>query len=473
MYVGLLHGQGWADVQAPTQFQGSGSSHELAALLLTECIQNSIHVAKKPIFVLLLDAESAFDKIVRECAVRNAYLAGTTDKALLYINHRLENRKTFVEWDKVLMGPILDKLGVEQGGVNSDKIYKLCNNVQLSTAQKSGLGLDLGSVLVSAIGQADDTVLVSDCLVKLYGLLHLAVEYCQRYHVKLVPEKTKLLAFAPKAQSLMVEVLKISNPLSLNGKKIDFSTAAEHVGILRSCDGSNMPNMLERFSSHRNSLRAVLPTGMARGHRGNPASSLLLERLYGSPVLFSGLSSLVISTLEMSALHHYHKVHLQRLQRLHQATPECVVMFLAGSLPATGLLDLKILSILGMIARLGPSNILHQHGLHILLNQDNKNTSKFWYAGVRSICMQYNIPDPLLVLQSPPTHYHWKNFTKCKVLECWQAKYRGVADHLDSLEYFKPHFMSLSTPHPLWTTAGSPFEVSKAVVSASIVWKGC
>ena len=153
MYVGLLHGQGWADVQAPTQFQGSGSSHELAALLLTECIQNSIHVSKKPIFVLLLDAESAFDKIVRECAVRNAYLAGTTDKALLYINHRLENRKTFVEWDKVLMGPILDKLGVEQGGVNSDKIYKLCNNVQLSTAQKSGLGLDLGSVLVSAIGQ--------------------------------------------------------------------------------------------------------------------------------------------------------------------------------------------------------------------------------------------------------------------------------------------------------------------------------
>ena len=184
----------------------------------------------------------------------------------------------------------------------------------------------------------------------------------------------------------MVEVLKISNPLSLNGKKIDFSTAAEHVGILRSCDGSNMPNMLERFSSHRNSLRAVLPTGMARGHRGNPASSLYLECLYGSPVLFSGLSSLVISTLEMSSLHHYHKVHLQRLQRLHQASPECVVMFLAGSLPATGLLDLKILSILGMMARIGPSNIL----------------------------------------QSPTTNFYWKNFTKCKVLECWQAKYRTL-----------------------------------------------
>ena len=36
---------------------------------------------------------------------------------------------------------------------------KLCNNVQLKTAQLSCLGADLGSSVVSAIGQADDTVL--------------------------------------------------------------------------------------------------------------------------------------------------------------------------------------------------------------------------------------------------------------------------------------------------------------------------
>ena len=137
-----------------------------------------------------------------------------------------------------------------------------------------------------------------------------------------------------------------------------------------------MPNILDRFTSHKNSLRATLPTGMARGHRGNPAASLHLERIYGSPVLLSGLAALVLSNPELAALHHYQKVHLQRLQRLHQATPECVVMFLAGSLPATGILDLRILSLLGMIARLGPNNILHQHGLNILLNQDGSNTAK-------------------------------------------------------------------------------------------------
>ena len=467
-YVGQLYGDGWSEVQAPTQFQGKGSSHDLAAILLTECIQHSLFTAKKPVFVLLLDAKSAFDKVVRQCAVRNAYLAGTTDQALLYINSRLENRKTFVEWDKVLMGPILDKLGVEQGGVNSGEIYKLCNNVQLSTAQRSGLGVDLGSVTVSAIGQADDTGLISDCLIKLYCLLYLAVQYCQQYHVELVPEKTKLLAFVPKSQSNMVDIQKISNPLSLDGHKICFSSSAEHVGILRSVDG-NMPHILDRFTSHKNSLRAILPTGMALGHRGNPAASLHLERLYACPVLLSGLSSLVLSNLEMSAVHHYYKVHIQRLQRLHQATPECVVMFLAGSLPATGILDLKILGHLGMIARLGSDHILHQHGRHTLLNDDKNNINRSWFANIRSLCQQYNLPDPVLVLQSPPTHSYWKSLTKSKVLDWWQTNLRGVAQHLDSLEFFKPSFMSLSTPHPIWTTAGSPFEVSKAVITARML----
>ena len=84
------------------------------------------------------------------------------------------------------MGPIHDTLGVEQGGVNSDKIYKLCNNVQLSTAQQSRLGVDLGSVVVSAIGLADDTALVSDSLSKLAGLLHLTMEYW------IIPQNTEL-----------------------------------------------------------------------------------------------------------------------------------------------------------------------------------------------------------------------------------------------------------------------------------------
>ena len=122
-----------------------------------------------------------------------------------------------------------------------------------------------------------------------------------------------------------------------------------------------------------------------------------------------------------------------------------------------------------MISRLGPDNILNIHGRHVLLNVEKNNISWSWFASTRLLSQQYDLPDPLLVLQSPPTHCYWKRLTKLKILDWWQTKFRGEAEHLDSLEYFKPAFMSLSSPHPIWTTAGSPFEVTKATVSAKML----
>ena len=105
--------------------------------------------------------------------IRAAFLADTKDEtgsslargeALIFLDNRLKNRKTFIEWNKTVMGPILDKLGVEQGGVNSDRLYKLANNIELLLTQNSGLGVHIGPIHVASIGQADDVVLVSNCI---------------------------------------------------------------------------------------------------------------------------------------------------------------------------------------------------------------------------------------------------------------------------------------------------------------------
>ena len=152
---------------------------------------------------------------------------------------------------------------------------------------------------------------------------------------------------------------------------------------------------------------------MAYSHRGNPAASLRLESLYGVPVLLLGLAALVLSDSEIAAIHHHHKLTLERLQRLHQATPESVVMFLAGSLPVTGILHLRMLGLLGMIARLGPNHILHQHGQHVLSSISTRKASNSWFLKVKMLTNKYNLPDPLLVLQYPPTYSHWKNLWAC------------------------------------------------------------
>ena len=118
LYIGQRYYDSWRQAQAPTQFQGEGSSHDLAALLLTEVIQHRIHHDKAPLLGIFLDAMSAFDVVVRQNAMVAAYQAGTKDQGLLYLNDRMESRKTYPQWGTTIMGPILDKRGYEQGGVN-------------------------------------------------------------------------------------------------------------------------------------------------------------------------------------------------------------------------------------------------------------------------------------------------------------------------------------------------------------------
>ena len=417
--------------------------------------------------MLLLDAKSAFDKILGEFIIKNAFLAGSHGHGLLYLADRLSHRQTYVEWNKTLMGPISDKLGVEQGGVSSDRLYKLANNEQLTVAQQSQLGLDMNGIIVSAIGQADDSCLLSDCIFKLQHLLSLTVDYFSKYHVELVPDKTKLLCFTPTGMQSTSFYWKLVSPVSLGSSKIEFSTEAEHVGILRSVEG-NLPNIMSRMSAHRRALNGVLSAGLARNHSGNPAASLRIELLYGSPVLLSGLAAMVISGSELRILNQYYKVSLERLQRLHKATPDPVVYFLGGSLPLKALHHMRQLSHLSMIAHLGPSHILHRHGCQTL--HSARPSTRSWFLQVRDICSLYSLPDPVSILNNPPTKGSLKCKVKSAIIDYWEEKLRYDASQLDSLVFFRPNFHSLTKPHPIWSSAGSnPYEVEKACIQARML----
>jgi hypothetical protein len=78
IYIRDLSLHEWNNMQAETQYQGEGSSHELAALLLTEVIQHSLYVLKLPVFAIFLDAKSAFDRVLKEILIRNLFIAGLT-----------------------------------------------------------------------------------------------------------------------------------------------------------------------------------------------------------------------------------------------------------------------------------------------------------------------------------------------------------------------------------------------------------
>ena len=347
------------------------------------------------------------------------FIAGTNDQRLLYLDHRLGNRRTFCNFDNQLMGPILDTRGLEQGGVSSSDQYKLYNNEQAAAAQLSNLGVPIRDDTISYVSLADDAVLLSNNIFNLKHLLFLTTQYCHKYKVKLVPEKTKLMVFSKDNDVTLVQYPKLVSSISLYNENIDFSEQAEHLGIIRSSNADNMVNILERLSAYKKKLFSVLPAGLALHHHAPPAACFQVEQLYALPVLLSGISALVLSKYEANMVYSFHKNMLSKLMKLHDRTPDPVIFFLSGSLPVTAHLHLRQLSLLNMISHLG-GNILKNLAMSILV--EAKPSAKSWFQEVRSICIQYELPHPIYLLQNPIPKEKFKKLSKLKVFEFWHQK---------------------------------------------------
>ena len=116
------------------------------------------------------------------------------------------------------------------------------------------------------------------------------------------------------------------------GQNILFTEEAEHVGVLRSSEG-NIKHIMDRLTTHRRAIAAVTPLGLQRRRRINPAASIRIQKIYGSPVLLCGIPSLILKESEVSIVHNYWKRTIQQHLKLPDSTPHCVVAFLVEHYP--------------------------------------------------------------------------------------------------------------------------------------------
>ena len=168
-------------------------------------------------------------------------------------------------------------------------------------------------------------------------------------------------------------------------------------------------------------------------------------------------------------LDQHYKVHIQRLLKLHQATPTLVVFFLAGCLQFPAQLHLRIFSLFGQLCRLRDGdNILAVHALSVL--SSSLPSSKSWFWKLTQRFMQYHLPHPSTWLISRPSKLQVKTMVKSAVLQYWHKKLKTKADSLPSLCFMKTGFMSLTSCQPLFLSCGSssPWEVDKFITQSQL-----
>ena len=175
----------------------------------------------------------------------------------------------------------------------------------------------------------------------------------------------------------------------------------------------------------------------------------------------SGLASLVLSKKEVVSVDQQLKNTIQNIIKLPTNSPSPLVYFVAGVLPGTAILHLRHLTLFGMVCRL-PGDPLYIHATQVLLTSSSPSS---WFVQIRNLLLQYHLPHPLLFLQNPPSKEVLKKLVKAKIVDYWEQKLRAEAGFLPSLAYFHPEFLSLSSPHKIWSTAGhNSYEVAKARV---------
>ena len=95
--------------------------------------------------------------------------------------------------------------------------------------------------------------------------------------------------------------------------------------------------------------------------------------------------------------------------KLVDKTPEEVVMFLAGSLPAAAYIHMRQLGLFVMITQL-PDNILNTLATRSLSTESN--ISKSWFIQIRKLSVIYDLPSPLAVLSTPLSKLTYKGLIK-------------------------------------------------------------
>ena len=94
-------------------------------------------------------------------------------------------------------------------------------------------GNELVRQVMSAVGQADDVGLLSSSLKNLTILLHLIEMYCEKFQVKLVGSKTKLLSFNTKVTADQAAVELATTTISVAKQAVHPTSQAAHVGVIR------------------------------------------------------------------------------------------------------------------------------------------------------------------------------------------------------------------------------------------------
>ena len=194
-----------------------GTSPLHAAIMLQEAVMEA-YSTKKPLYVALLDAKSAFDVVSHDSLLRKLFVDGIQGSLWSTIADTFKEAHTVVKWEGHLSPEFTIEQGVRQGGILSTEEYKRYVNDLLDRLETLGCGARIGDIKCVAPTCADDVALLANTSEDLQAILDQCYIYSQNERYQLQPVKSMVLIY--NSSRIPLEHLKANSIFNVGGTAI-------------------------------------------------------------------------------------------------------------------------------------------------------------------------------------------------------------------------------------------------------------
>ena len=276
-------------------------------------------------------------------------------------------------------------------------------------------------------------------------MLNLTNFFANRYRIIFNASKTKLVV---TGSNIDMTYYQETCPWFLSGQRISVTDDNEHLGPVVSGTDEEQKNVDAKIQECRKSLFGLLGPAFAFKCLLPPTVLSHLWSTFNLPVLRSGLNSLPIRPPVMKSLTIFHNKVLRGILKLSSTSPIPALHFLLGELPIEARVHLDILSLFYNIW-MSKDNTVFRIVQYLLKMTDNKSTT--WTTHLRILCIKYNLPDPLKLMNADETwtKHDWSTLTKTMVTIYYEKFLREEARTNSKMKFLNVEIQGLSgAPHP-------------------------
>ena len=211
------------------------------------------HNRETDVYVTLLDASKAFDRVEYVALFRKLTLKGVCPIVTRFLLGLYTCQQIRVRWGGVHTEPFATTNGVKQGGVLSPLLFSLYLEPLLQQLISSGYGCWVGSTYCGALAYADDVVLLAPTVHALKEQLEICARYAQEYKVLFNASKSKLIPLRRNHASHHAPPV-----VHLMGDPIECVNQDKHLGTVIGCTTNDgiMDAAIKDFNCRVGMLRA-------------------------------------------------------------------------------------------------------------------------------------------------------------------------------------------------------------------------